>query len=293
MQICYEIVFSGEVVDRGNRPDYIFNPSNDGWFGAWGPPQHLAQARLRAIEEGLPVLRSTTTGISAVIDADGVVRRSLPRADGGRDRRRWSRRPARRLCSLGSATGMAWRWAALLLVASRLRSRRRARLERQQHKAFFISAAPAKDTDRMRSSYLFTSESVSEGHPDKVSDQISRRDRRPVPVEGPRGARRLRDADHHPAGRAGRRNPLQGRLRERRNWAPGAREEIEQTVRDTVKRHRLRAGRLPLADARLRQPPARPVGAYRAGRRRQRQQGRRRRRPGHHVRLSPATRRPT
>lgn len=74
VQICYEIVFSGQVVDRANRPDYIFNPSNDGWFGSWGPPQHLAQARLRAIEEGLPVLRSTTTGISAVIDANGVVR---------------------------------------------------------------------------------------------------------------------------------------------------------------------------------------------------------------------------
>jgi apolipoprotein N-acyltransferase len=74
VMICYEIVFSGHVADRANRPDYIFNPSNDGWFGTWGPPQHLAQARMRAIEEGLPVLRSTTTGISAVIDANGVVR---------------------------------------------------------------------------------------------------------------------------------------------------------------------------------------------------------------------------
>ncbi len=74
IQICYEIVFSGDVIDRENRPDYIFNPSNDGWFGAWGPPQHLAQARLRALEEGLPVLRATTTGISGVIDARGVVR---------------------------------------------------------------------------------------------------------------------------------------------------------------------------------------------------------------------------
>jgi apolipoprotein N-acyltransferase len=78
VQVCYEIVFSGEVAERGNRPDYIFNPSNDGWFGAAGPPQHLAQARLRAIEEGLPVLRSTTTGISAVIDARGVVRAHVP-----------------------------------------------------------------------------------------------------------------------------------------------------------------------------------------------------------------------
>ncbi|MEP3052360.1 MAG: apolipoprotein N-acyltransferase [Erythrobacter sp.] len=77
IQICYEIVFSGRVVDRSNRPDYLFNPSNDGWFGLWGPPQHLGQARLRAIEEGLPVLRSTTTGISAVVDANGIVRGAI------------------------------------------------------------------------------------------------------------------------------------------------------------------------------------------------------------------------
>ena len=79
MQICYEIIFSGQVVDRRNRPDYIFNPSNDGWFGSFGPPQHLAQARMRAIEEGLPVLRATTTGISAVIDGEGIVRQDVPR----------------------------------------------------------------------------------------------------------------------------------------------------------------------------------------------------------------------
>ena len=78
VQICYEIVFAGQVVDRANRPDYIFNPSNDGWFGSFGPPQHLAQARMRAIEEGLPVLRATVNGISAVIDAHGRVRAHLP-----------------------------------------------------------------------------------------------------------------------------------------------------------------------------------------------------------------------
>ena len=71
VQICYEIIFSGQVIDRANRPTFLFNPSNDAWFGRWGPPQHLAQARLRAAEEGLPVVRSTPTGISAVIDADG------------------------------------------------------------------------------------------------------------------------------------------------------------------------------------------------------------------------------
>ncbi|HEX8534487.1 MAG TPA: apolipoprotein N-acyltransferase [Allosphingosinicella sp.] len=77
-QLCYEIIFSGEVVDRSNRPAFLFNPSNDAWFGSWGPPQHLAQARLRALEEGLPVLRSTPTGISALVDADGRLLHSIP-----------------------------------------------------------------------------------------------------------------------------------------------------------------------------------------------------------------------
>jgi apolipoprotein N-acyltransferase len=78
LQLCYEIIFSGEVVDERHRPAFIFNPSNDAWFGRWGPPQHLAQARLRAAEEGLPVIRSTPTGISAVIDARGNVVKALP-----------------------------------------------------------------------------------------------------------------------------------------------------------------------------------------------------------------------
>jgi apolipoprotein N-acyltransferase len=77
-QLCYEIIFSGHVADESHRPDFIFNPSNDAWFGSWGPPQHLAQARLRAAEEGLPVLRATPTGISAVIDARGEVVKQLP-----------------------------------------------------------------------------------------------------------------------------------------------------------------------------------------------------------------------
>jgi apolipoprotein N-acyltransferase len=84
MQICYEMIFSGQTVDRNNRPDFIFNPSNDAWFGTIGPPQHLAQARLRAIEEGLPVIRSTPTGISAIIDADGRILQSLPLGKDGR-----------------------------------------------------------------------------------------------------------------------------------------------------------------------------------------------------------------
>ena len=84
LQICYEIIFSGQVADRAHRPAFLFNPSNDAWFGGWGPPQHLAQARLRAIEEGLPVVRATPTGISAVIDADGRVLGSIPMHRAGR-----------------------------------------------------------------------------------------------------------------------------------------------------------------------------------------------------------------
>jgi apolipoprotein N-acyltransferase len=84
VQICYEMIFSGEVIDSENRPDFLFNPSNDAWFGSWGPPQHLAQARLRAVEEAMPVIRSTPTGISAVIDASGVIADSIGADRAGR-----------------------------------------------------------------------------------------------------------------------------------------------------------------------------------------------------------------
>ena len=126
VQICYEIVFSGEVVDRANRPDFLFNPSNDGWFGAWGPPQHLAQARLRAIEEGLPVLRATTTGISAVIDADGIVRQHIGRLRPGRLDGLVP--PAHRptlFARLGNVLPLGW--ALALVVLSLVASRRRPR----------------------------------------------------------------------------------------------------------------------------------------------------------------------
>ncbi|WP_328285171.1 apolipoprotein N-acyltransferase [Sphingomonas sp. PR090111-T3T-6A] len=78
MQLCYEMVFSGRVVDEAHRPAFIFNPSNDAWFGPSGPVQHLAQARLRAIEEGIPIARATPTGVSALIDTDGRLLKSLP-----------------------------------------------------------------------------------------------------------------------------------------------------------------------------------------------------------------------
>ena len=83
IQLCYEIIFSGEVVDPRRRPNFLFNPSNDAWFGSWGPPQHLAQARMRAMEEGLPIIRSTPTGVSAVIAADGRLLGHVPHERAG------------------------------------------------------------------------------------------------------------------------------------------------------------------------------------------------------------------
>ncbi|HZV08980.1 MAG TPA: apolipoprotein N-acyltransferase, partial [Novosphingobium sp.] len=126
VQICYEIIFPGAVVDGAHRPEYIFNPSNDGWFGDWGPPQHLAQARLRAIEEGLPVLRATTNGISAVVDSHGVVVQSA-----GRDvaaRLDGTVPPALAPTPFASAgNALSLGWALLLLVAAALVLRRRER----------------------------------------------------------------------------------------------------------------------------------------------------------------------
>jgi apolipoprotein N-acyltransferase len=108
VQICYEIIFSGSVVDEAHRPSFVFNPSNDAWFGAWGPPQHLAQAQLRAIEEGLPIIRATPNGISAVISPEGRVLARIPhQTQGVID----SRVPAALPPTLFSQLGL---WASLL-----------------------------------------------------------------------------------------------------------------------------------------------------------------------------------
>ncbi len=75
--ICYEAIFPGHVVG-GERPDFLLNVSDDSWFGkAWGPRQHFVSARMRTVEEGLPMVRSANQGVSAVIDPYGRIVRHL------------------------------------------------------------------------------------------------------------------------------------------------------------------------------------------------------------------------
>ena len=81
--ICYEAIFPAEV-GQGERPDWLLQITNDAWFGTFsGPYQHLAQARFRAVEQGLPMIRVANTGVSAVIDSRGGIVTSMPLGQGG------------------------------------------------------------------------------------------------------------------------------------------------------------------------------------------------------------------
>jgi len=75
--ICYEAIFSGAIWGGDARPGFMLNVTNDGWFGRTsGPYQHFHQARVRSVEEGLPLVRAANTGISAIVDAYGRIQRS-------------------------------------------------------------------------------------------------------------------------------------------------------------------------------------------------------------------------
>lgn len=82
--ICYEAVFAHGVGRAPDRADFLLQVTNDAWFGDYaGPQQHLAQARMRAIEQGLPLMRAANTGISAMIDPFGRVINQLPLGKAG------------------------------------------------------------------------------------------------------------------------------------------------------------------------------------------------------------------
>lgn len=77
--ICYEIIFPAEVVNKENKPDWLINLTNDGWYGeSSGPYQHLTSTRLRAVEEGITIARTANSGISALISRTGEIIDSIP-----------------------------------------------------------------------------------------------------------------------------------------------------------------------------------------------------------------------
>jgi len=126
--ICYEIVRPGHVVERGDRPAWILNASNDAWFSDAGAWMHLEQARLRAIEEGLPIARATPTGVSAMIDARGRVTAELGRDRAGAlDVRLPAPRAPTPFARLGSTIPLAL--ALLLLALASYAGLRRAELK--------------------------------------------------------------------------------------------------------------------------------------------------------------------
>ena len=127
--ICYEAIFPGAVVDASDRPDWLLNVTNDAWYGfTSGPFQHLAIARTRAVEEGLPLVRDGNNGISAIVDPYGRVLRRLGLDDigvlDGPCRRNYRRRSIVRIGDWGLAGLML-----ILLALAALPVARRPRRE--------------------------------------------------------------------------------------------------------------------------------------------------------------------
>ncbi len=124
--ICYEVIFPGRVAASNQRPDWLLNLTNDAWFGtSSGPYQHFASARLRAVEEGLPIVRVANSGISAVVDGYGRVLRRL-----GLNRVGVIDSPLPRPVETRTLYSRIGNWTVLILVAttaavSLLRRRRR------------------------------------------------------------------------------------------------------------------------------------------------------------------------
>lgn len=119
--ICYEAIFPGDIAEGDARPGWIINVTNDGWFGiSTGPHQHLQQARMRAIEEGLPLVRAANTGISAVIDPTGRIVAALGLGiEGVLDARLPAAIPPTLYARLGDIPATILVFAAMLLVAGR------------------------------------------------------------------------------------------------------------------------------------------------------------------------------
>jgi apolipoprotein N-acyltransferase len=124
--LCYEIIFPGQAMPDGARPGWLINLTNDGWFGiSSGPYQHLQQARVRSIEQGLPLVRAANTGISAVIDPLGRILKSLPLGSEGVMDASLPRPIAAPLYARTGDSGVALVIGAALILVIRRRAQRR------------------------------------------------------------------------------------------------------------------------------------------------------------------------
>jgi len=121
--VCHEVIFPGQISQKVNgRPDWILNVTNDAWYGdTTGPRQHFTQARFRAIEEGLPLVRSANTGISGILDGYG---RIMGRLELGERGVLDGPLPAALAPTAYARTGDAGFWALMVCLSAWVGSRR-------------------------------------------------------------------------------------------------------------------------------------------------------------------------